>query len=408
MKLSPGLLFNGERLECKLERGVMKMAKLRKMLIHPGKNESGQGALAMVLLLLMLGAVILTPLLVFMSTGVKAGQVYESKLQEFYAADAGVEDAIWEINNGTSGAAYFLGEEVNDRNVSVTIEPISGGGYSGYKIISTATSDTGGNTTIECYYGALDYSSLLDNAITSNGTVCIRGDVNGSVVAEDCTQPGCDNPNCTALDDLEDPIIWPTAETLSEYYWKQVKDFPYSDGDIDVSDPSIALGAWYTEPPYTQGVFDIYNKDSGTVVNATLNGTVYVTDDPSTQYDLQIGQDPHDFTLNLSNQTIFCEGGIEVGGKCTISGSGCIIAVGDVYFAPDGEVGGPGDFVFIMSVGGTVYLQPSGNFYGAIAGDVQVIQRPGLNPDITWIGYGEGIDFPIGQGVKKVLSYTIK
>ena len=49
------------------------MAKLRKMLTHPRKNESGQGALAIVLILLMLGAIILTPLLVFMNTGLKAG-----------------------------------------------------------------------------------------------------------------------------------------------------------------------------------------------------------------------------------------------------------------------------------------------------------------------------------------------
>lgn len=60
-------------LECKLERGVMMMAKLKKMLTHLGKNESGQGALAIVVILLMLGAIILTPLLVFMNTGLKAG-----------------------------------------------------------------------------------------------------------------------------------------------------------------------------------------------------------------------------------------------------------------------------------------------------------------------------------------------
>ena len=117
------------------------MAKLRKMLTHRGKNESGQGALAMVLILLMLGAVILTPLLVFMSTGLKSGQVYESKMQEFYAADAGVEDAMRRIMDGNLSAAYSLGEEINDRDVTVTIKD-NGGGI--YLITSTATSDDGG------------------------------------------------------------------------------------------------------------------------------------------------------------------------------------------------------------------------------------------------------------------------
>ena len=383
------------------------MAKLRKMLTHPGKNESGQGALAMVLLLLMLGAVILTPLLVFMSTGVKAGQVYESKLQEFYAADAGVEDAIWKINNGSLSvpADYLLDEEVNDRNVSVTIED-EGGGF--YKINSTATSDTGGNTTIECYvFNIPSFFNLFDNAITSNGTICVKGDVNGTTVAEDCTpQPGCDNTNCTELGELEDPIIWPSELQLSTYYWKQVKNLtPYSDDRIDIdTDPIIG-------PLYRDGTLDIYN--SGSVgKNATLNGTVYVTGDT------KIGTAPHPFTLNLNGQTIFVESAsvdpqeaIEIGGKCTITGSGCIIAVGDIYFAPDGDVGSEGEFVFIMSIKGTVTLQPSGEFYGAVAGDVEVMQRPGLNPDIIWIypGDGDNFNFPTETvGELTVLSYTIK
>jgi len=129
---------DSERLECKLERGVMTMAKLRKMLTHLGKNESGQGVLAIVLILLMLGAVIITPLLVFMSTGLKAGQVYESKLQEFYAADAGVGDGLWQIKHDHldekfSSPAYDPYDfqtvysypapplEVNDRDVYVSI-----------------------------------------------------------------------------------------------------------------------------------------------------------------------------------------------------------------------------------------------------------------------------------------------
>jgi len=118
-------------LECKLERGVMKMAKLRKMLTHLRKNESGQGALAIVIILLMLGAIILTPLLVFMSTGLKAGGVYESKLQEFYAADAGVEDGLWRIKNDqlsgydeytySTSYIYDLPGEINNENVHVNI-----------------------------------------------------------------------------------------------------------------------------------------------------------------------------------------------------------------------------------------------------------------------------------------------
>jgi len=382
------------------------MAKLKKMLTHPGKNESGQGVLAIVLLLLMLGAIILTPLLVFMSTGVKAGQVYESKMQEFYAADAGIEDAIWNIKNESFVSNYSLGENVNNRTINVTIEDISGGGYSGYKINSTATSDTGGNTTIECYYGALDYSSLLDSAITSNDTLKLQPNINitGNISTPNCTDvgdcnyAGCPNwtcciyPNCTTCCSQE-PLSWPTVEELSEYYWVETPD-PYPT-TIDVKDtPSIG-------PLYREGNLYIDNTGgAGAVLN--LTGTIYVTGNFECK---QAGV--KNYTINLNKTTIFCEGDISVSDSCTIIGSGCIIAVGDVYFAPKGDVGSPDNFVFIMSMEGTVTLQPTGDFYGAVVGDAEVNLQPGNT--LVWTSYeGTGIDFPIGQSMMKVLSYTIK
>jgi len=417
MKLRQGLLPDSERLECKLERGVMKMAKLRRVLTHPGKNESGQGALAMVLLFLMLGAIILTPLLVFMSTGVKAGRVYESKLQEFYAADAGVEDAIWNITVGnlSTPANYTLADNVNDRNVNVTIED-GGGGV--YKINSTATSGTGGNTTIECYYGALNYSGLLDNAISSNGTVDIKNkvDVTGNVSAPDCPYAGytgCGCPNCSYSIDCvnctnccsQEPLSWPTAETLSEYYYNKVKNLTPHEGNMDIdiaTDPEIG-------PLYVNGELSIssgINDES-----AKLNGTVYVTGDT------KIGGSK-DFTLNLNNQTIFVESNsagtgqeaMQVEGKVTLAGSGCIIAVGDVDFHPNIATGSENEFIFVMSVENTVILLPGGNFYGSVAGELEVGVHSGHNPFIMWTDYRDkGLDFPMGQQTEmKVLSYTIK
>ena len=394
------------------------MAKLRRVLTHPGKNESGQGALAMVLLLLMLGAIILTPLLVFMQTGVKAGRVYESKLQEFYAADAGVEDAIWNITyaNLTTPANYTLADEVNNRTTNVTIEPVSGGGHSGYKIISTATSDSGGNTTIECYYGTLDYSSLLDNAITSNGTVEIKNkvDVTGNVSTPNCTYagyPGCGCTNCTYSIDCvnctnccsQEPLSWPTAEELSKYYYDKVKNLtPYGGMDIEI-DKKPERG-----PLYRDGELDIYSGEKD--ASAKLNGTVYVTGDTT------IGGNKN-WTLNLNNQTIFVESdsigdgkeALKIGGKVTLAGSGCIIAVGDIDFHPNIATGSENDFILIFSVENKVDLHPGGNFYGAVAGELEVGVQSGHNPFITWTDYGDiPLDFPMGQTENKVLSYTIK
>jgi hypothetical protein len=393
------------------------MAKLRKMLTHPGKNESGQGPLAMVLLLLMLGAIILTPLLTFMSTGVKAGRVYESKAQEFYAADSGVEAEIYKISQNHTNLSV-PDYRLNDRNVTVDVPEIRNGIY---KIVSTATSDSGGNTTIECYYGALDYSSFLDNAISSNGTVDIKNnvDVTGSVSTPDCEYagyPSCGCPNCSYSIDCvnctnccsQEPLSWPTAEELSEYYYNKVKNLTPYEGDMDIdinTNPEIG-------PRYVDGELSISSSEKNKT--AKLNGTIYVTGNTV------LGDTPsNDFTLNLNNHTIFVESdstslndeALIVTGKVTLAGSGCIIAVGSIDFAPNIASGSEKDFIFVMSVEHTVFLHPGGKFYGSVAGELEVEVHAGPNPFITWTDYKDlhiPLDFPMGQTENKVLSYTIK
>ena len=57
------------------------------------KVEKGQ-ALILVLVLLLIGGLLITPLLAYMSTGLKVGrEVYEEKMDRFYAADSGVRMA---------------------------------------------------------------------------------------------------------------------------------------------------------------------------------------------------------------------------------------------------------------------------------------------------------------------------
>jgi len=102
------------------------------------RGEKGQ-ALVLTLLLLLIGSLILTPALNFMGTGVKSGQVYEQKNAEIYAADAGVEDALWHIRNDlvedligegydeydySSPYSYPYDLSVNGKNVTVTIQNI--------------------------------------------------------------------------------------------------------------------------------------------------------------------------------------------------------------------------------------------------------------------------------------------
>jgi hypothetical protein len=102
------------------------------------RDEKGQ-ALVGTLLLLLVGLLILTPTLDFMGTGIMGGHIYEQKIDEIYAADSGVEDALWNIRNDFVEALLGGGYDdydystaydypyvlsVNDLDVAVTIQNI--------------------------------------------------------------------------------------------------------------------------------------------------------------------------------------------------------------------------------------------------------------------------------------------
>jgi len=361
-------------------------------------------------ILLLVGGLIAAPLLAHMGTGVIAGEVYERRTAELYAADAGVEDAIWRIQNNNltfdeDNHAHLGPLTVNGRSVEVEIyredlDPTCGEEFR-YQILSTAATDDGGGTadisgtTIESYVSAsyMDFSSMLDNAIVSDNSIIIKngvsvtGNVTSGGTVDDKTKPG--DIDGTITENAE--LTWPTVEQLSAYYRDDVEDldppFPYTH-PLDIEGADITLEALYRDGPWT-----IYNG-SNTPATVTLSGTVYVTSD------LGLGTEKQDFTLNLSGHTIFVEESISVGDRCTIIGSGCIIAVGDVYFAPKGDVGGEDDFVLVMSVEGTTTLQPSGTFYGCIAGDMSVEAKSGTDATIINMGLAEGQDlnFPVGVG----------
>jgi hypothetical protein len=102
-------------------------------------DESGH-ALILVLLFLLLGSLMLVPALDRLGTALKTGVRYEQKTDSLYAADAGIEDGIWQIKyNGlqpkfggeedynydfSTNATYTLDSPVNGLTTNVTINNI--------------------------------------------------------------------------------------------------------------------------------------------------------------------------------------------------------------------------------------------------------------------------------------------
>lgn len=110
---------------------------LRKKFNKTLRSEKGYFYL-LVLGLVALGGLMITPLLGFVATAARSTVVYYDKTYELYAADAGVEDGIWQIkfdhldsilsgydmyeyNNAWD---YFLSEPINNRDVEVFIDNV--------------------------------------------------------------------------------------------------------------------------------------------------------------------------------------------------------------------------------------------------------------------------------------------
>jgi len=372
----------------------------------------------LVLILLLIGGLIATPLLAHMGTGILAGEVYEKRTAELYAADAGVEDAIWSISHQTIESWEWQESDeypgwwvyeypelliVNDRSVDITLykqdlDPTCGEELV-YRILATAMTEDGGGvasiattTTVEAYLSAsyMDFSSLLDNAIVSYDTINLKGDtvVDGDIWLPDeedlDTDPNV-TINGTVRDEDDMSITWPTAEQLSSYYLEYVEGHSDTSSSIDIKYTPTIGPCCYTP---AGGTLEVDN--TGDPATLVLEGTVYVTGNLDFQ---QSGS--HEYTVDLNGHTIFVEGEIVFPAKhVSISGPGCIIAIGDIDFQPAIE----GDeFVLVMSIAGKVNFQPSGDFTGCIAGNAHVELKPGNT--INWISpEGKGLDFPMGVG----------
>ncbi|MCP4613924.1 MAG: hypothetical protein GY845_34995 [Planctomycetes bacterium] len=103
-------------------------------------DESGAAMLVYAVLLLAFGGLMLPPLMSFVTGGVEASQMYERKTNEIYAADSGMEDALWYVKYGDLESKfaspaydkydystvwnYNLSEQLNNCDVNVTLENI--------------------------------------------------------------------------------------------------------------------------------------------------------------------------------------------------------------------------------------------------------------------------------------------
>ncbi|MCJ7575929.1 MAG: hypothetical protein MUO80_04525 [Dehalococcoidia bacterium] len=363
------------------------------------RDEKGY-ILILALLVLVVVGLISGPVLSYMVSGLRAGHVFETGAAELYAADAGAEEAVWKIQNqvdiptgcgGDLSRSYNI-SGVNGKNVDFTITRANNVTQI-YRVESTATSN-GTGTKIDAYingtsiYG--DFAGITNNVITSKGGITLK--------------PGTEvNPSTGNHSPQADyGGAWPTAGELCDWYFEDVEDEESYGSDIMILNNDTELG-----PFYRDGELEIKSGTAG--ITVTLTGTIYISGDTL------VGTTGNDFTLDLNGYTIFVESSsadpqkaLSIGGHCTLVGEGAIIAVGDIYFQPNTEAGVT-DPVFIMSVEGTSLIQPQGDFYGSIAGSVEVDLWPGTSLDYPETGFGV-LNFPgctAGRFIYRIDSWEV-
>ncbi len=297
------------------------------------RDEKG-AALILALILLLIGGLLSAALLGHMGSGILAGEVYEKRTAELYAADAGVEDAIWKIQH-PSEAGYlpcspgslpriYTITDVNGRNVQVTIEFVD---WSTYSITSIAAIDDGGgtaaidsSTAVEAYVEAQTFD-LLGGAIVSSGDVtfhkdcAVTGDVYyvGGIIGKDYTH--------TDGDQVKVPLsVFPTQEqneAFAQQFEEEALVGGTHTGDMTIGS-DMTLG-----PKHITGNLNIEQN-----VTITLAGVVYV------------------------------EGYVRCDKTLTITGTGSLVAEGDIYLSKLADYTVTGDSI-IMSLNGDITLKKS-------------------------------------------------
>jgi len=389
-------------------------------------KQKGQ-ALVLALALLGLGSLMIAPMMAFMGTGLEAGVVMEDKLDELYDADAGVQDALWKINNPELAPGLPMGiaepplvynipilnAETVDDEIDIEITFINYDNNGTYRIRSwVGNSPVDYETKIDAIAATIwiDYYDFLEHVITSGDEIVLQP---GSVVVPE--DPDHDN----GPRDYHPDELWPTVEELYSWYMRDINGVePYQPdelhAEIDLADlPS--LSSPYTENDrmlettfrdYPGGDLEITSsinpkKDDPPIWLYLGDPEVeYDPDDPNTVNTIfvvgdllidAVGGDKN-YTLDMNMQTIFVDGDVVVDQDVSFTGHGCIVASGDVFFQPK-MVDDPDSFIFVMSIEGTIHFQPQGDFYGALAGNVEVQMQP--NSSIQWNGPEPGLNFPI-------------
>ncbi len=334
-------------------------------------RESGQ-ALILALIVLALGALLVTPTLNLAYTSVKYHGRAMEKTLEVYSADSGIQYGLAKLRNDpegykepTPGDSFTL----NGITTDVTIEHVSG---IVHKITSTATSDSGRSTTIVCFTSTT--SGLLENVVVSNGDMQMQesvisadaGDadifVNGDLQLQESTVNG--DITYTGSLDTDIPISVVTGNLTHggepeelppidiEYWEDAAKSGGTNLGNLEIKDETD----YHLGPLYITGDLQIQNS------SVILDGTVYV-----------VGQiQMQDNSTVTGSSVVVAEGLIQLQSASYDTENIPVImsAYNDITVQAGSEIG-----AVLYAPNGAITMQDNSELYGSAIGSYVQLQN---------------------------------
>ena len=338
------------------------------------REQKGQ-VLPLALAMLAVGSLVLVPLLNLTETALRSGMREESRMNEHYAANAGIMDGMREIVAdspqlpGISENWTYSISDTNSRSVSVTITTVSEGNWT---ITSTATSVSGNGTILDCRVQERTYTP---NALTSASVTVVSGaTINGNVRFDSTigtlTQEGTLNGEI-----VDRPIEFPTMAEVVAFYDDATQGAPEHAGDMTLILGTETIGDPYSLGPIRiLGDLDIQGDPGGAV---RFDGIVYV------EGDVSIGE----VRVYQNGHTLFADGtvGITVASGAKPYDSGCIVARSSITIACNIN---HADYLLVWGLMGDVDLILGGGYDGAVyCGESTVVGELMVESgtSITWV-----------------------
>ena len=141
-------------------------------------DKAREGGMAMILALIAfaLGSLMIVPTLNYMVTGLQSAVIQERRTGELYAADAGIEDAIWKMKNESLSYPYsYQLSDINGSSVNVTIENYSDQDYRVTSVASATTIEAYASPNFLYFPGDQDFekNTILDDNVYVDGDMTV-------------------------------------------------------------------------------------------------------------------------------------------------------------------------------------------------------------------------------------------